>query len=352
MGETRAQGAAPLRRRFDIAPSDWRWLIIAGGCWLVVGLSVPFYFVILYCILGAWGLAAWVKARRFPVALFGRCVVAAGITLPLFAFYTLTFTFNPAFAAWSGQNLLASPPPLQYLLAYLPLGLLALFGIRRIWRQPGIRAALLIGWVLIVPILVYLPINVQRRMSEAVIVPLAILAAAGLRALAERGVPGIVRGAAVTVTLLTSALLLLGGALAALTPATPLFRPADEIAAFDWLNAHSQPGEIVLSAVETGNVLPAWTHLRTYMGHGPETINWQFKTNRLEYFYSDVMTASERDTFFANPCALTFPCAGAIRYVMFGPLERALAPDGDPAWAAGLTKIYDLGAYAIYATGR
>ncbi|MFN8563416.1 MAG: hypothetical protein U0703_17780 [Anaerolineae bacterium] len=103
---------------------------------------------------------------------------------------------------------------------------------------------------------------------------------------------------------------------------------------------------------ETGNVPPrvdASAHL-----HGARSRDDQLavQSNRLEYFYSDVMTASERDTFFANPCALTFPCAGAIRYVMFGPLERALAPDGDPAWAAGLTKIYDLGAYAIYATGR
>jgi hypothetical protein len=134
----------------------------------------------------------------------------------------------------------------------------------------------------IVPLLVYLPINVQRRMSEAVIVPLAILAAAGLRVLADRGVPRVLRGALVVLPLLTSAFLLLGGFLAAGTPARPLFRPAAEIAALNWLNKHSQPGEIVLGAVESGNVLPAWTHLRSFMGHGPETINWQFKTVRLE----------------------------------------------------------------------
>ena len=75
------------------------------------------------------------QGRRFPLALFARCVVAAGITLPLFLFYTIAFTVNPVFAAWSAQNLLASPPPLQYLLAYLPLGLLALFGARRAWAH-------------------------------------------------------------------------------------------------------------------------------------------------------------------------------------------------------------------------
>ena len=343
-----ARRAIPLQHRVHIARSEWRWLILAGVCWLVVGLSVPFYFVIIYCVLGTWGLAAWVKQRRFPLALFARCVVAGGITLPLFLFYTIAFTVNPVFAAWSAQNLLASPPPLQYLLAYLPLGLLALFGARRVWRLEGIRPALLIGWVLIVPILVYLPLNVQRRMSEAVIVPLAILAAAGLRVLAERGVPGIVRGALVTVTLLTSAFLLLGGFLAAATPARPLFRPAAEIDALNWLNANSAPDDIVLSAVETGNVIPAWTHLRTFMGHGPETINWQFKTARLEYFYSGGMSGAERASLYASPCALTFACAGTIRYVMDGPLEQALAPGDAPTWTAGLTLVYDTNGYRIY----
>ena len=116
------------------------------------------------------------------------------------------------------------------------------------------------------------------------------------------------------------------------------------------MSAGEACGEIALSAVETGNVLPAWTHLRTFMGHGPETINWPFKTTRLEYFYSDGMSGSERDAFFANSCALTFTCAGSIRYVMFGPLERALAPNDSPAWATGLTKIYDTAGYTIYRT--
>jgi hypothetical protein len=30
---------------------------LAALCWLIVGLAVPFYLDILYCILGAWGLA-------------------------------------------------------------------------------------------------------------------------------------------------------------------------------------------------------------------------------------------------------------------------------------------------------
>jgi hypothetical protein len=60
------------------------------------------------------------------------------------------------------------------------------------------------------------------------------------------------------------------------------------------------------------------------------------------------MSAAERADFLANPCALTFPCAGSIRYVLWGPLERVLAPDDSPRWAASLTEIYNADGYTIY----
>lgn len=337
---TQNTGVVPAR-------GDWTWLALAGVCWLVVGLSVPFYLAVVYAVLGAWGLAAWAKTRRFPWVLFVRAVAAAALTLPLLGFYAIAFS-TPVFAVWSAQNNLPSPAPVQYVLAYLPLLVLACFGVRRVWRQPGIASALIIGWVLIVPILVYLPLNVQRRLSEGVIIPLAILATAGLSSLARRRFSRITRGVLVTTALLTSALLLLGGVLAALNPAHPLFRPAAEIAALDWLNQHAPPEAIVLSAPESGNVIPAWTHLRTYMGHGPETIDWQAKTRQLEAFYADTLTAQERADFFANPCATNFACSGSIHYVFWGPLERAFAPDDSPNWVTGLRLVYDENGYSIY----
>jgi hypothetical protein len=65
------------------------------------------------------------------------------------------------------------------------------------------------------------------------------------------------------------------------------------------------------------------------------------------------MSAAERADFLNNPCALTFPCAGSIRYVLWGPLERTLAPDDSPQgakprWTAGLTEVYNANGYTIY----
>lgn len=324
----------------------------AGLLWLVVGLAVPFYLVIIYCILGAWGLAEWALTRRFPRALAQVCVLAAAITLPLFAYYTVTFSSNPAFAQWSAQNLLYSPHPLQYLLAYILLLIPAFVGARFLLKQAGARHALplqnpadslLIGWPLIVPLLVYLPINVQRRMAEAVIVPLAILAAVGLRFIAQRWGkwPGRVL---VGASMMTAAFLLFGSTLAVLTPAQPLFQPNDELRALDWLNNHAPADAVVLAAFETGNVLPAYTNLRPYVGHGPETMFALDKTAVTEQFFGEGMPADERHALYE---------AFNIQYIWYGPLEKELsAPFGHRSdWQQDATLIYDEIDYQIYEIG-
>ena len=320
------------------APRGERLALLAGGCWLVVGLAVPFYLVIIYSVLGAWGLALWLRQRAFPLRLFRLALIAAGLTLPLFLYNVVVFTTNPAFAQWSAQNLLPSPPPLHYVLAYLPLAALAVIGARWAWRRTQSAYALLIGWPLIVPVLVYLPLNVQRRMAEAVIVPLAILAAMGIRLLARRYRR--VKLAAL-LALLPSALILIAVAyIAALSSAPPVKYPAGQIAALNWLNANGEPGAGVLSVFETGNLIPAYTGLRAYVGHGPETLFAIAKTEQAEQFFAGALSATEQADLLAQ-----------VRYVFYGVNERRFAADDAPAWADGLREVYRSGAYVIYAVG-
>jgi hypothetical protein len=331
------------------------WLphaVLAGICWLVVGLSVPFYLVIVYCLVSAWLLAGWMRTRRFPTVLFTRCAVAAAITLPLFAYFTLVFSTNLAFARWSAQNLLPSPHPLHYVLAYSVLGGLAVIGGRWAWRRGSTAQLLLVGWVVVAPFLVYLPLNVQRRMAEAVIVPLAILAVAGLHLLSQRWAQWRhtsgyrrswrrARNLALALTIPSSLFLLLGSVLATLKHDRPLFYPAAEVAALDWLNIHAEPDAVVLSSKTAGNLIPAFTGLRVYVGHGPETLDAVNKEAVVVRFYRDDLTADERCTLFETM---------RIRYVFFGTAERELAGDAndEPAWQNGLTLVYDQEGNQIY----
>lgn len=311
----------------------------AGACWIVVGLCVPFYLAVIYAVLGAWGLAAWIARRRFPLRLL---IVAAGgalITLPLFAYNLIIYARNPVYAAWSAQNVLNSPHPFHYLLAYAVLGGLAAFGVPTAWRRArvgGIAFALPIGWIAIAPILVYLPINVQRRLSEAVIVPLAALAALGTARLSAslRGrLPepirrvGRVRALFLFLGASSTALLWVSMIGSALSVRPPVFVDDDRRAAFAWLDTHAAPDDVVLSPVATGNLIPAYADVRVFAGHGPETIDWPTKNEQVRRFFADAMPADARTVLFDPP-----PPAPAVVWTGFALLPiRWIVDDGTAA---------------------
>ena len=320
----------------------WPSALLAGACWLVVGLCVPFYLAVLYAAVGAWFIAVWIRQRAFPMRLFTRLLVAVGVTLPLMAYFALAFINNPVFSQWTAQNQLPSPNPIHYLLAYGLLAALAVIGGVWAWRRSQTRYALLIGWPLIVPILVYLPINVQRRTAEAVIVPLALLAAVGIRALSRRKAWRLVRPVMLIVLVASSVFLLAGFTLRALVANQPAFQPVSEIAALHWLDQNADADSVILSAPSTGNLIPAWTDMRTVVGHGPETLNFPTKEADVERFYRGEMSAEERAAFLS---------ANRVQYVFYGDVERTLAEiesDESPTWAAGMARIYDRDGYQVY----
>lgn len=72
--------------------------VLAALCWLLVGLAVPFYLPIIYIILAVWGLVLWIADGKFPTAFLVVGGIAAGLTLPLFAYYAYAFSANPILA--------------------------------------------------------------------------------------------------------------------------------------------------------------------------------------------------------------------------------------------------------------
>ncbi len=359
--------------------------IIAGLWWWIVGLCVPFYFAVIYVVLGAWGLAVWIGTRRFPRELAIRGVIAGVITLPLFAYSAYVFATNAAFAQWSAQNTLISPNVLAYVLGYLPLAGLAAFGIGAAWRRARISARywLLMAWVVIVPVLVYLPINVQRRLAEGVIVPLAILGAMGARRLFVRGYSTQARRwmgrFAIGTICLTSAMIIATGFLAGLARNQPVYVPTSELRALAWLQANAEPDDLVLAAWSTGNRIPVYTDLRPFVGLGPETLFAQSKDEQVRRFYSEDLSLEALTSILVQPCLDRFrwspgiitlspnelsrlplrldnlrytptPSAEcAVDYLYFGAAEREIAGGEMPSWAEGGNLVYDADGVMIYA---
>ncbi|MCC7206820.1 MAG: hypothetical protein IT323_05915 [Anaerolineae bacterium] len=327
----------------------WRSAVLAGLCWLVMALAVPFYVGVLGAVLGVWGLAIWLRTRRFPLALLGRGLAAGAPGAVYLALSTLAVNADPVLRVFQAQNYLPSPHPLQFLVSYGPYLLLALPALGWAWRR-GAREPvfmLLPIWPVTGFALAYVPLEVQRRFIEGAFMPLCVLAAAGLwlgpfawlrRKVNTRAYRFSARLLPVVggVASLTLALTLVMGVFAALSadPATRLFHPVDELAALDWLDATAQPDSVILvQNAATASYLPARTDLRVYYGHGVETVHSARKWDEATRFFAGEMTPDEARRLLAD---------GQVAYVVAG-------PDSSNAGAyPGLDERHRSGRFTVY----
>jgi hypothetical protein len=253
------------------------------------------------------------------------------------AYALVSFNADPFLKQWLAQNILPSPHPLHYVAAFGVWLVIGIFGWRALMKQNARQAWFCAAWLMIQPLLLYAPITTQRRLIEGIHLPLVVLAALGLTAALGHWRRWLVP-LTLAVTSLTSALLLTGGLATALNLARPAFLPADQIAVFDWLKRNTTAHDVGLSAFDTGNVLPAFTPLTAYIGHGPETVFLSQKLPRVQAFYQPQTSEAERRQLLTE---------GRITYVLVGPLERVLG-DFDLDSADYLAKRFEQGEYAVY----
>jgi pyruvate kinase len=94
----------------------------------------------------------------------------------------------------------------------------------------------------------------------------------------------------------------------------PIFLPVDQTRVFEYLEASAGKNQVVLSAFQTGNALPAWTPQFVVIGHGPESANLGINLPRVNAFFD--AQSSDRDR-------LKFLAEFGVDYVAWGPVERA-----------------------------
>jgi len=324
--------------------------IKVGGWWLLVGVAQPLSALVMGVVLGLhlMSLAVWQVVRNKDAAVKGwrqwRGILrlacsSAIIPAPFLLYNALAFSRDPFLKAWAEQNVILSPHPLHYLLAYGWLLPLALWGGYHLLLQAAWEGWLIGAWVLALPFLAYAPVNLQRRLPEGIWVALVVLAMKGLEtplfsSKRLRSIPF----AVLALGLPSALILLVGGVLTASQPARPLFLPRGEAEAFEFLGRYAKAGEVVLTSYETGNALPAWAPLRVVIGHGPESVGLSMLQRQVEAFFQKDHSDLWRQEFIREQ---------GIRFVFWGPAEGALG-DWDPKSANYLKQVYRSEAYEIY----
>jgi hypothetical protein len=315
-------------------PGSGLWTgLRAGLLWLAAGLFNPLAPAIALLVSGLYVLLLVVRPggaeRPGVVRNFGA---AAMLALPPVIFNAGATLLDPFFREWSAQNTILSPHPLHYLAAYAIYLPWAYRGARRLLAGGGLPGRLPVIWVLAVPIMVYLPVNLQRRLAEGVFVALLALFVVGLDAVAVRGRPPRHLVPLGVAAVLTTLLLLAGAGRTAWYPAEPAFRPAAETEAFGYLAEAAPPGSVVLAPVPVGNALPAFAPVRVVIGHGPESIGFERLRPQVEAFFEGRLTGPE---------AVGLLVEQGVDYVFWPGAVVPPAPGLEPLYVNGEVTIFE-----------
>jgi hypothetical protein len=333
--------------------------VLAGACWLGMGLIVPFYVAVVGAIVIVGFIAEAVVVRKIAWRKVGLAALAGLIAAPPLIYTFVIVGTDPIWNVWASQLVILSPHPLHYVLGYAVMGVLAIIGLVKTWRRRVIDPKL-IGWLIAVPLVIYLPFNSQRRLIEGWQIPLAICAAVGLvyavlpawsrSRLVKRltrhkryTVPGLRSWfiAGVLVLSITTYVLMLAEQTTRMIARVDLgFRDGAELAALRWLDQRVTDDDVILSSYNTGNFLPAMVGAKAFLGHGPETAHSQEKQKLVAKFYDSATPDDWRREFLRQ-----WP----ITYVLFGPLEKKVG-QFDPAQVDYLKLEYDQKGYRIYRT--
>lgn len=317
-----------------------------GLLWLAMGLFQPLTVLVGWVVIGCHVLVSGIvrnfkrlkimelfRANQNPLITFLIMVI---ISAPLVIYTYVSFQTDPFLRGWTDQNLILSPPITDYLLAFLNVLPFSIAGAVLVFKTRRWEAGLLAIWLLIIPILAYAPYNLQRRLPEGVWVAIVVL---GMIYIEEKvsSHPRSIRAWLMTAFL--SSLLFFAGAIYTVArPGIPLFTPAQEVEAFTALGAKAGQNDVVLASFDIANALPAWLPVRTVVGHGPESINSDELTPRVEAFFKDATPDTDR---------LSLINEFGIKYIILGPDEQS-ASSWKPLQSSFARQIFQNTAYLVY----
>jgi hypothetical protein len=340
---------------------SWIYAVFSGMANLILAILYPFMIYLALAVTSVYWFYLCVRNRRVEWRSGVQIAVSFIIPAPLLIYYATVLRGNWAFQSWADQAVTLSPPWPHYLLAFGPMLLVGLlsFPIGKRSSEKGTRRSFIWVWIVVAAILVYVPLNHQRRYVQGVHVALAIAATIGLfevvlpRLLSTKfvqklaryrrySIPGIQQLIVFSFLLFMSfsnIYLLADVSLSKVrNQHFGLFRFKQEMKAVTWLVENTKREGVVIAAYETGNLVAAQSGNPVVLGHWAETIDFDVKTSEVDRFFSSSTPEEWRMSLLDKY---------DVAYLWHGPLERAVG-DFNPEGAPYLNLIYEQPPISIY----
>ncbi len=325
----------------------WLAIVLPGLAALALALILPFALLTVWAVLFVFMTWLYLTRCRLPWPQIWPTLGVVLAPAPVIAYDAWISISQPIIAGWSAQNVTPAPAPLDVALGYGLIGLLAIGGGWLVVRKQSDADAdygewLVLWWAITNIVLIYLPLDLQRRLINGFHLPLCILAGLGLQRWLDRNPlklrhQQLIRQSVIAAGAFGTLIVWIFPLLGFLSPpdrsaTTALFFVRqEEIIILNWLHENSSAADVVLASPRLGLFVPGQTGARTYYGHPFETVEADKKKETVEAFYRGEIERAP----------------AGVDWVIYGPSEQAL---GQPRNLSNLPVAFATENISIYDT--
>lgn len=314
-----------------VESKKYKWSLATGAIALALYLFHPFQIFTTWAVLLAFLLSILVTKKKL-VAFYPRHLgIIFLISLPALIYYWLLVSNDWVIQQKAMQNITLTPSGWLLLVSYgflWPAIVAGVYFLAKTKKALETKWLFVLAWLPAQIILIYSPLDFQRRLTTGLHITIALLASFGLIYLHNIIKNKYTRNSSkffLTPLLITTlGLLLFFSTLFNFTreiyivkTQNPLlYFSSDEKSMFDWINSQTNEQSSFLALKEYGNFIPGQTGRRVFVGHGVETANAISKFQLAEWAYASNTTTPE---------VISILQKNNIDYVVFSENENTLS---------------------------
>lgn len=323
-----------------------KYSLLAGFLGLILFQFHPFNIPIIWSILGVYLIINFILDKKINFSWLKYYLILILIS-GLWAFYYFyLLSSNITFKIWAKQNILGTPNfYYAIVLGYGFLFILAILGTFLFYKQR--KLLFLTTWFLVAPILIYLPVDWQRRLINGWQIPLMIfatLALVWLFKLIKNKFPKyyFIYFEIIIIILVFSSLFNLinigSNVMVYNKGVFPYYISQEEIAAINFLKNNISEEKIIFSGFESSHFIAAFSARTIFFGHSIQTAQHQKKANQMIWFFFSPFSDSKKIEFLKNY---------KINYIYFTDREKKIG-NFDPENKNYLKPIFQNNEVTIY----